>query len=151
MNRRAARSEFKRGLTLLRDRRPELALGHMRRAVALEENNPHYLSFLGVAIAKAEMKWATAELYCRTALRMKLEDARFHLNLAEVYLTAGRRPDAVQTLKMGLSCAKRRCLLIRSLCKLVARRPPVLSFLDRKHFLNHYSGILRHWTLNFFS
>ncbi len=151
MDRRAARSEFKRGLTLLRGRRPEMALGHMRRAVALEENNPHYLSFLGVAIALAEKKWATAELYCRRALRMKLEEARFHMNLAEVYLSAGRRQDAVQTLKMGLPCAKRRCLLIRSLCKVIARRPPLLSFLDRKHFLNHYSGMVLHWMHSFFT
>ncbi len=150
MDHRAARSEFKKGLTLLRDRRPQMALPHMRRAVALEENNPHYLSYFGVVIALAEKKWATAELYCRTALLRKDDEARFHLNLAQVYLSAGRWQYAVQTLKIGLQCAKRRCLLIRALCRLVVRRSPLLPFLDRKHFLNYYSGIVRHCILDFF-
>ena len=150
MDHRAARSEFKKGLMLLRDRRPQMALPHMRRAVTLEENNPHYLSYFGVAIALAEKKWATAELYCRTALLRKHDEARFHLNLAQVYLSAGRWQYAVQTLKMGLQCSKRRCLLIRALCKLVVRRSPLLPFLGRQHFFNHYSGIVRHCILNFF-
>ena len=150
MDHRAARSEFKKGLTLLRGRCPQMALPHMRRAVALEDNNPHYLSYFGVAIALAETKWATAELYCRTALLRKHDEARFHLNLAQVYLSAGRWQYAVQTLKMGLQCAKRRCLLIRALCKLVVRRSPLLPFLGRQHFFNHYSGIVRHCILNFF-
>ncbi len=150
MDHRAARSEFKRGLMLLRDRRPQMALPHMRRAVALQENKPHYLSYLGVAIALAEKKWATAELYCRTALLMKHDEARFHLNLAQVYLSAGRWQHAVQTLKMGLQCAKRHCLLTRALCRLVVRRPPLLPFLGRKHFFNRYLGVVRHCMLNFF-
>ena len=151
MNRRIARVEFKRGLTLLRRHRPEQALRHMRRAVALEENNPDYLSFFGVAIAQAEKKWATAELYCRRALRMKHNEGRLHVNLAEVYLGAGRRQDAVQTLKTGLACAKRRGHLIRAFCKLGVRQAPLLPFLDRNHFLNRYSGIVRRRLFNFFA
>ncbi len=150
MDHRAARSEFKRGLMLLRDRRPQMALPHMRLAVALEENNPDYLSYFGVAIALAEKKWATAELYCRTALLSKQHEARFHVNLAQVYLGAGRWQCAVQTLKTGLHCAKRRCLLVRALCRLVVRRSPLLPFLGRKHFFNHYLGMVRHRILNFF-
>src|SRR5262245_47837405 len=75
MDHRTARFEFKRGLMLLRDHRPQAALRHMRRAVALDENKPHYFSYLGVAFALAEKKWTTAELYCHTALRMKHDDA----------------------------------------------------------------------------
>ena len=150
MDHRTARTEFKRGLTLLRDHRPEMALRHMRRALALEVDNPHYLSFFGVAIALAEKKWATAELYCRRALQMKRSNARFHVNLAEVYLGAGRRQDAVQTLRMGLACAKRRRLLVRAFSKLGVRQPLVLPFLNRNHFLNRYSGIARCWILALF-
>ena len=151
MDHRIARSEFKRGLLLLRGRRPEMALPHMRRAVALDENKPHYFSYLGVAIALAEKKWATAELYCHTALHMKHDDARFHLNLAQVYFSAGRGHDALRTLKMGFQCAKRCSLLTRALRKLVVRRPPMLSFLDRRHFLNRYLGTARFRILKFLS
>lgn len=149
MEHRTARSEFKRGLRLLRDHRPQAALRHMRRAVALDESKPHYFSYLGVAIALAEEKWATAELYCRTALRMKHGEARFHLNLAQVYLSAGRGHDALRTLKTGLQCPKRCSLLTRALRRLVVRRPPILSFLDRRHFLNRYLGTARFRILNF--
>jgi hypothetical protein len=31
------------------------------------------------------------------------------------------------------------------------RRPPLLPFLDRKHFLNYYVGMVRHRILNFFT
>ncbi len=151
MDHRVARSEFKRGLTLLRERRPEIALPHMRRAVALRENDPYYLSYFGVAIALAKKKWATAELYCQTALLMKRDQARLHLNLAEVYLSAGRRHDAVETLKRGLRCVRRPWLLIRALSRVVVRRPPLLPFLDRRHFLNYYVGMVRHRILNFFT
>jgi len=149
MDHRVARSEFKRGLTLLRGRRPELALPHIRQAVVLKENDPHYLSYFGVAIALAKQRWATAELYCQRALRMKRDEARLHLNLAEVYLSAGRRHDAVETLKRGLQCVRRPSLLIRALSRIVLRRRPLLPFLDRKHFLNYYSGMVRHHFLSF--
>jgi Flp pilus assembly protein TadD len=150
MDHRAARREFKRGLMLLRERRPQAALRHMRQAVALDENKPHYFSYFGVAIALAEKKWATAELYCRTALRMKHDDARLHLNLAQVYVSAARGHDALRALKTGLQCARRRCsLLTRALRKLLVRRPPLLSFLDRRHFLNRYLGTARHRVLDF--
>ena len=151
MDHRTARCEFKRGLMLLRDHRPQAALRHMRQAVALDENKPHYFSYLGVAFALAEKKWTTAELYCHTALRMKHDDARFHLNLAQVYLSAGRGHDALRTLKVGFRCAKRCSLLTRALHKLVVRRPPLLSFLHRRHFLNRYLGAARFRILNFLS
>src|SRR5207244_8515537 len=46
--------EFKTGLTLLRDRRAAKALPHMRRAVELDKNNPYYMSYLGVVLARSE-------------------------------------------------------------------------------------------------
>ena len=99
--------EFKTGLTLLRDRHADKALPHMRRAVDLDKNNPYYMSYLGVVLARSEGKWGEAERLCDSAVRMKRNQAQLYLNLAEVYAAAGRREDAREALESGLKFARR--------------------------------------------
>jgi hypothetical protein len=81
---------------------------------------------------------------------MKRNQAQLYLNLAEVYATAGRRDDAVEALQSGLKFARRDIRLTIAMNKLTHRRPPVFSFLARKHPLNRHLGILRHRTLRMF-
>src|SRR5215470_9001295 len=142
--------EFKQGLALLRDNYANKALPHMRKAVDLDRNNPYYMSYLGVVLARSEEKWAEAEKLCDAAVRMKRNQAQLYLNLAEVYATAGRRDDAVETLQSGLKYARRDVRLTIAMNRLAARRRPVLSFLPRRHPLNRQLGLLRHKTLRMF-
>src|ERR1700674_4957784 len=128
--------EFKTGLTLLRDNYAIKALPHMRRAVDLDKNNPYYMSYLGVVLARSEGKWGEAERLCDSAVRMKRNQAQIYLNLAEVYATAGRRDDAVDALQTG---------------RKFARRAPVLRFLGRTHPLNRQLGIIRHRAMRMFA
>ena len=79
--------EFKQGLTLLRDNSAGRALPHMQRAMDLDKNNPYYMSYLGVVLARSEQKWGEAERLCDAAVRMKRNQAQLYLNLAEVYAT----------------------------------------------------------------
>jgi len=72
------------------------------------------------------------------------------LNLAEVYATAGRREEAVEALQAGLKFARRDVRLTIAMNRLVQRRSPVLTFLERRHPLNRQLGILRHRTLQMF-
>lgn len=139
--------EFKTGLTFLRDNYAQRALPHMRRAVELDKNNPYYMSYLGVVLARSEGKWGEAERLCDSAVRMKRNQAQLYLNLAEVYAAAGRRDDAVEALQSGLKYARRDVRLTIAMNKLTRRRPPVLSFLARRHPLNRQLGILRHRTM----
>lgn len=141
--------EFKQALTFLHGHYPEKALPHIRRAVEIEKHNPYYLSYLGLSLARAEQKWAEAEELCSSALRMKRDHPQLYLNLAEVYVTAGRREDAVETLSRGLNYARRDARLHLALSKLATRRPPVLPFLERQHFLNRHLGMLRHRAWNY--
>src|SRR5436853_7243882 len=99
--------EFKTGLTLLRDRRAAKALPHMRRAVELDKNNPYYMSYLGVVLARSEGKWGEAQKLCDSAVRMKRNQAQLYLNLAEVYTAAGPREEALEVLAAGLNYARR--------------------------------------------
>ena len=142
--------EFKTGLTLLRDNYANKALPHMRKAVDLDKNNPYYMSYLGVVLARSEQKWGEAERLCDAAVRMKRNQAQLYLNLVEVYATAGRRDDAVEALRNGLKFARRDVRLTIAMNKLTHRRNPVLGFLGRKHPLNRQLGILRHRTLRMF-
>jgi len=139
--------EFKTGLTFLRDNYAQKALPHMRRAVELDKNNPYYMSYLGVVLARSEGKWGEAERLCDSAVRMKRNQAQLYLNLAEVYASAGRRDDAVEALQSGLKYARRDVRLTIAMNKLTRRRDPVFSFLARRHPLNRQFGILRHRTM----
>jgi len=142
--------EFKQGLSLLRDDYAEKALPHMRRAVELDKNNPYYISYLGVILARSERRWAEAEQLCDSAVRMKRSHAQLYLNLAEVYATAGRREDAVDALQAGLKFARRDVRLSLALNRLTERRQPVFSFLNRKHPINRQLGLLRHRAMQMF-
>ena len=142
--------EFKQGLTFLRDNYAIKALPHMKRAVELEKNNPYYMSYLGVVLARSEHKWGEAEKLCDGAVRLKRNQAQLYLNLAEVYATAGRRDEAVEALQAGLKFARRDVRLNIAMNKLIQRRSPVFSFLSRRHPLNRQLGMLRHRTMRLF-
>ena len=142
--------EFKTGLTYLRDNSAGRALQHIQRAADLERNNPYYMSYLGVALARTYQKWADAERMCDTAVRLKRNQAQLYLNLAEVYLSAGRREDAREALLSGMKYARRDIRLNIAMAKLTPRREPVFTFLERKHPLNRHFGMLRHKTLQAF-
>lgn len=139
--------EFKQGLTFLRSEYAHKALPHMQRAVELDKNNPYYMSYLGVVLARSEKRWGEAERLCDTAVRMKRNQAQLYLNLAEVYAAAGRREEAIEALQSGLKYARRDVRLSIAMNRLARRRAPVLSFLPRKHFMNRSLGRLRHRAL----
>jgi len=140
----SALSEFKQGLSLLRNGHSAEALEYLRHAAQLEQQNPLYLSFLGVSIARAQQKWAAATKLCEAGLSLRRTEAQLYLNLAEVYVSAGRRDDAVAVLDRGLIYFRVDPRIKRARANLGRRCPPVLSFLEREHFLNRGLGKLRH-------
>jgi predicted Zn-dependent protease len=140
----AGMSDFKECLKHLRDGHPDEALLHARRALGVAPKNPFYLSYTGLLAALAEQRYADAETLCREAVGMKHNHAQLYLNLAEVYLQAGRTADAIATLEKGLVSAGRDFRIRRQLEKIGKRREPVLSFLHRSHPLNRTLGKLRH-------
>ncbi len=136
--------EFKEGLSFFRNNYASKAVPHFNRALELDAKNPFYLSYLGLALAAAEKRWEEAEDFCFTALKMKRTQPELYINLSEVYRLAGRKEDAIETLTNGLPMTKKDPRLVKALHKLGIRRPPVLTFLDRNHFLNRQLGKLRY-------
>jgi len=143
----SAVAAFKLGIRLLQDGYPTEAHGRFQQAVELENHNAYYLSFLGVSESRGQKKWAAAADHCETALKLKRDEAQFYLNLAEVYLSGGRREDAVAVLDRGLIYLADDARLRRARARLGTRRSSVLPFLDREHVLNRSLGKLRHRVL----
>jgi len=143
----AGLAEFKQGIELLRKGQSAEALECLRHAAELKQQNPYYISFLGVSMARAERKWAPAVELCKTALSLKRNDAQLYLNLAQVYVSAGRREDAVQTLDNAVSYCGTDARIRRMRGRLGRRGSPILPFLERENFLNRSLGKLRHRVL----
>jgi Flp pilus assembly protein TadD len=139
----SALSEFKQGISLLRNGHSAEALEYLRHAAQLEQQNPLYLSFLGVSVARAQRKWEAAVTLCETALSLRRTEAQLYLNLAEVYVSAGQRDNAVAVLDRGLIYFRVDARIRRARANLGRRCPPVLSFLEREHFLNRELGKIR--------
>ena len=139
----SALAQFKEGVHFLRDGCPAEAYECFHRAVGLAEQNPYYLSFLGVSVARVQQNWAAATALCETALSLKRNEAQLYLNLAEVYESGGRRKDAVAVLDKGLIYCANDGRIKRARAKLGRRCSSVLPFLERGHFLNRSLGKLR--------
>ena len=139
-----ALADFKQGIKLLRKGHSAEALEYLRHASELEQQNPYYLSFLGVAVARAQRKWPAAVKFCETALSSKRSEVQLYLNMAEVYVSAGRRDDAVSVLDRGLIYFNADTRIRRARANLGRRCSPVLPFLERGHFLNRSLGKVRH-------
>jgi Flp pilus assembly protein TadD len=140
----AGLAEFKQGIELLRKGHSARALECFRHASELKQHNPFYLSFLGVAMARAQGKWAIAVELCKAAVSLKRDDTQLYLNLAEVYVSAGRRDHAVETLDAALRYCRADTRIERMRGRLGRRCSPVLPFLERDNFLNRSLGKLRH-------
>jgi Flp pilus assembly protein TadD len=140
----SAFNEFKQGIQLLRDGHSAEALEYLRHAAELNQQNPIYLSFLGVSVARAQRKWSAATKLCEQALSLKHNEVQLYLNLAEVYVAAGRRDDAIAVLDRGLINSGVDARIRRARADLGKRNSPVLPFLERGHFLNRSLGKIRH-------
>ena len=137
-------SEFKKGLTALRMGSPESAVAHFEKAVEMDKGNPFYLSYYGLALSRARSDWVKAVDSCLDALKMKRTEPHLYLNLAELYRQIGNVEYALNTIYNGLQFTRWDRRLVQALEIMGVRRPPVLSFLDRKNLLNRQLGKLRH-------
>jgi predicted Zn-dependent protease len=132
--------EFRTGLASLRAGDPDQALSHFRAALEHEPENPFYVSYVGAAQAK----WSDAIKTCHAALRMNRRQVQLYLNLAEVYVAADRKQNAIDILAHAMHLAPHDVRLKMALGKLPVRRPAVLPFLPRQHMLNRSLGRIRH-------
>ncbi len=135
---------FKEALKFMGSGYADKALPLLTKACELDTRNPFYMSYLGLALGVAEEKWEKAEDICMQAVKLKRTQPELYLNLAEIYRLQEKKEDAIDTLKIGLSLTRQDPRLKKALTRYGIRRGPVLSFLDRKHFLNVQLGKIRY-------
>ena len=136
--------EFREGVELLKNEYPDKALPKLKAAFEKDKQNPYFISFLGLATARAEQDWDRASELCETAVQLKRKEIQFHLNLVEVFALAGLGERAMHRLQVASSLFGNDSRLRRARSKLEKRRSPILPFFGRKHFLNRELGKLRH-------
>jgi tetratricopeptide (TPR) repeat protein len=142
--------EFREGIKLLKNDYPQKALVRFKRAFESEKHNAYYISFFGLAIARAQRKWDRASDLCEAAVQLNPKEIQFHLNLGEVYALAGRREKALDKLECAMRLFGEDARLVDARGKVEKRRAPVLPFFGRGHFLNRQLGKLRHRILKRF-
>lgn len=128
--------EWRRGLELLRrvaDRKEPGA-----------ELPGLFYSYLGFGIARHDRRIREGVKLCEHAVKREFYQPENYLNLARTYLEANNRRKAMDAVVAGRQIDRRHPGLAQLHRELGVRKPPVLEFLDRDHFLNRLLGRMRH-------
>jgi len=131
-----------RGTGLLRAGNSLAALACFEKAYTIEKT-PAIESCLGLCIATERGKISEAITLCNDAIDQEPNNPLHYRNLGKIYLKAGRKTDCLEILRKGLSCGDDP-EISELLEKIGMRKPPVFSFLPRRHFLNRYAGVIMH-------
>jgi tetratricopeptide (TPR) repeat protein len=141
---------YRLGADLARTGRFHEALQPLEQALAYSAEQPSapfirsLRSFYGVTIAIVRGELGRGRRLCEEAVFQGALEPELYVNLATVYLHAGRKDLAVETLETGLSLSPGDRILKRLREQLGRRQRPVFPFLKRNHPLNRYAGRLRH-------
>ncbi len=118
------------------------ALDHLEKALELHDN-PDWHSFAGLCIAMERGDFPVGEHLCLASIEHDQGNPVYYLNLAKVYLTAGKKKEAFDVLREGMARGGNERILAL-LLQLGTRKPPVFPFLKRSHPLNKFFGKLLH-------
>ncbi|HUR83280.1 MAG TPA: tetratricopeptide repeat protein [Thermoanaerobaculia bacterium] len=102
------------------------------------------LSWFGVSLALMQRKFKPAIDLCKRAIDLEFYNGDHYANLARVYITAGNRKKALETVEQGLKLSPEHEYLLSVRRSMGVRARPALPFLDRAHPINVSLGQSRH-------
>jgi len=102
------------------------------------------LSYFGMTLALMQKKFKVAIDLCKRAIDLEFYNGDHYANLARVYIAAGNRKKALETLEQGLRLAHEHPYLIEVRRSMGVRARPAVPFLDRSHPINVTLGQSRH-------
>ena len=102
------------------------------------------LSWFGLCLALVQKKFKPAIDLCKRAIELQFYSADHHANLARVYVAAGNRKKALESVEAGLKIHPEDDYLIAVRKSLGVRARPAVPFLDRSNPINVSLGMARH-------
>jgi len=102
------------------------------------------LAYFGLTIALMQKKFKPAIDLCRRAVELEFYNGDHYANLARVYIAAGNRKKALETLEQGLKLVPEHEYLLEVRKSMGVRARPAVPFLDRSHPINVTLGQSRH-------
>jgi tetratricopeptide (TPR) repeat protein len=102
------------------------------------------LSYFGLCIALVQKKYKTAIDLCKRALELEFYNSDHYVNLMRVYVAAGNRKKALETVEAGLKLHPEDDALLAARRSLGMRARPAVPFLDRANPINVSLGRARH-------
>jgi hypothetical protein len=127
---------------------PEERLRLFERAHRLDFNDPWAMSYHGWALASVRKGTLQGIVFCEEAVRRMGPNPDLLLNLAEAYLAASNKREAVRALRRAMANTPDEDRAVKLLMALGLRRRPIFPFLPRSFFLNKWLGRLRHRVLS---
>jgi len=130
---------FENGIALLRHN-PLSALSHFEKAYAIKKT-PTVQSYMGMCIAIERGKISYGLALCNDAITQEPKNPVHYLNLGKIFLKTGRKTDAVEIFRKGLSFGDD--VEIKAVLEVLGtRKKPALPFLQRDNPINKYIGML---------
>jgi tetratricopeptide (TPR) repeat protein len=131
---------FKRGVEALRKKESLKALSYFESSFNLN-NSAECQSYLGLSMAMERGEVKKGLGLCEDAITREPENPTLYLNMGKLLFRAGRKQEAIDSVRKGLDVGNNDEALAW-LNNLGVRRKPVFSFLPRGHFLNKYMGFV---------
>ena len=132
--------EFEWAREYLAARQTLAALGHLEKALKLQDN-PSWYSYLGYCIAKQRGQINKGIDLCLSSLELEREEPVHYLNLGNIHLVSGNKSEALRVFREGMVRGNHKEIQ-RRLDEIGMRKSPVFKSLPRNNPVNRYLGIL---------
>lgn len=113
-------------------------------AEGFERGTTEALSFYGLTVALVKNKYKDALDLARKAVKLQPFNAHHYVNLSKIYVAAGNRKKAVETLQKALATLPENRVVLNYWKTIGIRSRPVIPFLSRDNPLNKMLGQKRY-------
>jgi len=134
---------YERAVEFMSSNQLRSAMEHYQEALRLSPDNPKYLSLYGLCIGRYSEDFSLAIELCERAISLNPDDPTLRVNLGKVFRMKGDKANAHEIFVRAYTENKSLPSASAELSRMGMRRPPVLSFLPRSHWLNIKLGKLR--------
>ncbi len=137
--------------TNLRNGKQKEAFVLLQQAAVRFPDEPLILSYYGCFQALVDKKYRSGVETCKKAIAMLRQKGAFeedllfpvfYLNLGRAYMSAGKKPDAIEAYTKGMKYDCSNGDLLRELRGLGIRQAPPVPCLDRSNPINKYIGLI---------